>query len=400
MKDKIIQTVQIVVGLMKEKKVWRNPNNHQQIMHIDRLVTRNPGTAAQKPVEPIFNVLQASESKIILLVNESGMGKSAEMMSLETQLRNHIPGERLIFRVKLSDIESRLPECTGLTDPMKVLQTLVPYLPKPDCNLYETKLFLLLDSADEVCPKHEESLLCAIKAINSLKNKHIVITSRPHPPSFIKKLSVLKVEAVYLCQLSIFDQLSFIQINLPGIEHEWEKLYNKFPASVKTIFGTPFALDLVCRVIRSDSSVLKRNINLKELFNKLVELINERHLVEKLNMVPGANATEIRKLSMAQRDFNSYYQVSRLEFDQVVNGDFLEDMCNYRDELLSFGLLVECNNTLKFRYECFAEYFYSSVNEEGNVCDRFHERIQHFLEANREQVSSGAKCFTLFWPFW
>jgi len=294
-----------------------------------------------------------------------------ENFDLENQLRLRVSGRRLIFRVNLPEVESRLAENIGLTDPIEVLHKLVPYISELESNILDNaKVYLLLDSADEVCPKQEENLLCAISAIHSLKDKYVVIASRPHPRSFIDKLSDLtQVESFTLCPLSDGEQVRLIQKTLPFEDH-WEKVFSQFPRSVKKICDTPLALDLVCQAIKKDFSVLKKKINLQKLFKKLMELINERHLVEKQNMSYGANATEIRKLSMVQRDFNSYYQVSRQEFDEIGGEeDSLENSLDYREELLSFGLLVESNNNkVKFIYECFAEYFYASMIKDDKIC--------------------------------
>jgi len=421
--EKIGPIIRKFVEYVKSGRLWLS-SDHAKLPknYIERRFRRTKNIWGEfKPEKYSFLKLVAStESKLVLIVDDPGMGKSSSITKLELDLRN-IPGFRLVIRINLNQYSDVL--CNLSYDELTInefIKEFFPFIPielLQKNNMDRIPIYILLDGLDEVLPNYKDTMikilqvfLCEESSSSDLYVKKVVLTSRPHLQKLIER--TFFVDSYCLVPLIKEEQISYLvnQINTEGFTCEIAKRkLDMLPSHVHDLMEIPLMLHLYSEVCRDSISNV---FDLFTLYTRFVDKKHERYIYEKDGSDPAKKATEKKKQKLLENNlrFYNYLAVNellwtadcknkrRLDVGKVLVMDgrcgggtrIKEPARDDIDELLSYGLVVIRSEGLKFQHKSYAEYFYARMLTDLN---RTPERLRNALFALGYEVESDLAKF-------
>lgn len=336
--------------------------------------------------EPIFTaekiIKQAEQSRIIVLSNDPGMGKSTECKLMVKRIKEKQPANWVIF-MGLQQFTKFFDKDVKKT--FQSQEEITKYFCSKILNLsvFDGKVFhqlfkdgrvvFLMDGFDEISPSFKDFNLTLMQAIIEKSKNQIWISTRPHLEGDLRR----KFEKAVVFHLSSFnkgDRDRFLRKRLEakGISGDYLEVAMKKIESLSYSLGdlfNPLLLRMITDVFE-DKEMLNKNsihLNIFTLYDTFKVKAMSTLLKEKgpeadrehLEQLAGPNPTEILK------------HLQKLALDTIYNGQRggqsvtlyfrafrnLPELSDQEKTRISLVTSEQSTNKIEFVHRTFAEFF-------------------------------------------
>jgi ankyrin repeat protein len=181
------------VHWLKQKKsgelIWHQSQGNLQTLrkYIDK---QKSHCYAPSDLDKLLQ--QAKQQRVTVIADKAGMGKSTVLTYLSKQIEQKCPAHWLV-RVDLNDYSELLKANEGKQmDKMWVLEFVSKKVLKLETHLEKelfkkavegnevSKVVIMVDGFDEVCPKYKEIVLDMLQVLKQTSLEQLWVTTRPH----------------------------------------------------------------------------------------------------------------------------------------------------------------------------------------------------------------------------
>jgi energy-coupling factor transporter ATP-binding protein EcfA2 len=376
------------------------------------------------------STLFESEGRIILIIDEPGMGKSTLLTHLAQQTRELHPN-MWIVRVNINKYTKILDKLqTKGCDEKGVIKLLTEaaQIKKIDGVFFEGRLFnytynstgnmaVLIDGVDEVSPDYTEEVTQVLKTLSKTKIKRIWVTSRNLVRDRLE--TELKCQSYSLVPFSDEDQkrllVKFWKETCPEVENDYlenlakrvVKLSNEhLTVQDRKFMGIPLQSWLLAEMFERDlkeystptTVALPEHINIVMLYDLYVEkkwkiYSSDKKFSDGTNVMVRNDDVELHKSfihnhrAAALLAILSPQQLEKLTDKRIADGarDFLQKIT---EGIEKKGIIIEAiEGRPVFQHRTLAEYLVASW-----LCDNFHHgqtfMMDHLFESEFHVVRS------------
>ncbi|XP_072395821.1 uncharacterized protein [Diabrotica undecimpunctata] len=344
-------------------------------------------------------IVNEPKSKLLVIADEAGMGKSTILSNLKNNLIiNH---NYWIPKIDLNMCQSILDKYTHYEDTKYDIKRFLCDINQITCNfdkrLFDVhKIIIIFDGFDDVSPDYDKVVLTLIKNCLDASNiKRIIVTTRNNcqhilnfPNSVVCSLQPLNKEEQFhfllnywLSQLTVEKEKKCSEFVDEIITKMSENLRYR---SVKTFLSNPLHCSLVAKIFENnclsyintgtfDQSALAE-LNLTQVYTKFINKIKEDYM--KKNNVNG-NITLKRSMESSFNMAMEYHRKCALQllFPEHVHRYFRIPQYSFsvydHDISNRIGILNTAGSSFRFIHQTFAEYFVAEhltriINESSN----------------------------------
>jgi len=401
----ISQIRKFITGL-KQGTIWSNPfktklpNNYITRVNASKLAT--------------------SEEKIILLVDESGMGKTCALTQIESDIRSKLQLEKgLIIIINLAYYIKILQQGVRNISLSSFISSFASYIPldlirqRVPGNI---QVFILLDGLDEVLPTLRDALLRLIRGISgapdgNLNLKKLVIAMKPKWMELIQaELSSHNSVVVYsLDPISVQGQIDYLvrEVNQDNFtEVHCGEILEQLQQTVRDSLSNPLFLHIFSQICKKVGDF--KALDIYALLSRYVE--NKQEIM-------------VRERDHQDNNLESFLPCyNYLALHDVLNEVDAKIVCRIdgkselfqrpdekgKEELQLHGIIKLINDKLMFKHSIFPNYFYARMLKDTGVAEHvkdylygllkdYDQRIAQFVPNDSPEINQIIKRLNWIW---